>query len=276
MQINRDLQDRYQDLVRSIAQMNRVVVAFSGGTDSTLLLKTCIDVLGNANVIAFTAVSPTYPIREQEEAEKIAASFGARMILSDTGEMDDANFLMNDANRCYYCKSHLFQSIWKTAREEGYPFVVEGSNSDDLNDTRPGRKASQELNVSSPLLEAGLSKAGIRILSKMLGLPTHNKPAQACLSSRIPYGTRITVAHLKAIEEAEAYLKKLGVSQVRVRHHGTLARIEVEEKDFAIVLEHRKDIAAEFRRLNFLYTSLDLRGYRMGGMNELNEGPSHG
>ncbi len=269
MQVDRDLQNRYQDLLRLIAQMKRVVVAFSGGTDSTLLLKTCIDVLGNANVIAFTAVSPTYPIREQEEAEKIAASFGARMILSDTGEMDDANFLMNDANRCYYCKSHLFRSTWKTAREEGYSFVVEGSNTDDLNDTRPGRKASQELNVSAPLLEAGLSKADIRTLSKMLGLPTHDKPAQACLSSRIPHGTRITVAQLKAIEEAEAYLRKLGVAQMRVRHHGTLARIEVEEKDFAIVLEHRSDIAAELRRLNFLYVSLDLRGYRMGSMNEL-------
>ncbi|HEX2967168.1 MAG TPA: ATP-dependent sacrificial sulfur transferase LarE [Syntrophorhabdaceae bacterium] len=271
MQIDRDLQDRYQDLLRSIAQMKRVVVAFSGGTDSTLLLKTCIDVLGNKNVIAFTAVSPTYPIREQEEAEKIAASFGARVILSDTGEMDDVNFLMNDTNRCYHCKSHLFRSTWKTAREEGYSFVVEGSNTDDLNDTRPGRKASQELNVSSPLLNAGLSKADVRALSKMLGLPTHNKPAQACLSSRIPYGTRITVAHLKAIEDGEAYLRKIGVSQVRVRHHGTLARIEVEEKDFEIVLAHRNDIATEFRRLDFLYTSLDLRGYRMGSMNESSE-----
>ena len=268
MQVRQELQGKYDALQRSIGALKKVLVAFSGGVDSTFLLKTCIDVLGRENVLAFTGLSPTYPHSEKEEAQKVAASMGVRTVTVNSSEMEDENFLMNTPERCYHCKSHLFTSAWEIAREEGCFFVLEGSNVDDLKDFRPGRKACTELDVKSPLLEAGLTKDEIRILSRKLGLATHNKPAQACLSSRIPYGVPITLERLGSIERSEAFLRALGMSQVRVRHHGNIARIEVEEKDFPIILKNRDQIATELERSGFTYITLDLHGYRTGSMNE--------
>jgi uncharacterized protein len=221
MQVTHDLQRKCDALQRSIGTLKKVLVAFSGGVDSAFLLKTCIDVLGRENILAFTGLSPTYPQSEKEEAQKVAASMGVRVVTVNSSEMEDENFLMNTPERCYHCKSHLFTSAWEIARQEGCFFVLEGSNVDDLKDFRPGRKACTELDVKSPLLEAGLTKDEIRILSRKLGLATHNKPAQACLSSRIPYGVPITLERLGSIERSEAFLRALGMSQVRVRHHAT-------------------------------------------------------
>lgn len=268
MQIDERLERKYDDLVRSIRSMEKVAVTFSGGVDSTLLLKVSIDVLGSGNVLALTAMSPTYPRAEREEAEALAADMGARLYMFDSTEMEDEGFLANTRERCYHCKTRLFKTVRDIAGREGYVFILEGSNADDLKDFRPGRRACLELGVKSPLLDAGLTKEEIRTLSRELGLKTCGKPAQACLASRIPYGTAITVGRLENIERAEAFIKALGVSQVRVRHHGNTARIEVQENDFPLVLEHRNEIAEELMGIGFIYIALDLHGYRTGSMNE--------
>lgn len=268
MQIDETIRRKYEDLRGSIASMGRAAVTFSGGVDSTLLLKVCIDVLGRENVLALTGVSPTYPRAEREEARALAAGMGARLIMFDSTEMEDENFLANGRDRCYHCKTRLFRTVRDIALGEGYSLILEGSNADDLNDFRPGRKACLEQDIASPLLGAGLTKKEIRVLSRELGLTTHDKPAQACLSSRIPYGTAITVRRLQEVEQAEAFIKSLGVSQVRVRHHGNTARIEVGEEDLPLILEERSRIAQELSRIGFTYVALDLRGYRTGSMNE--------
>jgi len=268
MQIDERLERKYDDLKSRVRSMERVAVTFSGGVDSTLLLKVSIDVLGSGNVLALTAVSPTYPRAEREDAKTLAADMGARLIMFDSTEMEDENFLANTRERCYHCKTSLFKTVRDIAGREGYVFILEGSNADDLKDFRPGRRACLELDVRSPLLDAGLTKEEIRTLSRKLGLKTCEKPAQACLASRIPYGTAITVGRLEDIERAEAFIKGLGIAQVRVRHHGSTARIEVEENDFPLVLDHRNEIAEELMGIGFIYVSLDLHGYRTGSMNE--------
>jgi uncharacterized protein len=268
MQISETVRRKYQVLRGSIASMGRVAVTFSGGVDSTLLLKVCIDALGRENVLALTGVSPTYPRAERMEAEAMAADMGARIVMFDSTEMEDKDFVANGRDRCYHCKTRLFRTVRDIARGEGYSLILEGSNADDLNDFRPGRKACLEQDIRSPLLGAGLTKEEIRELSRELGLTTHDKPAQACLSSRIPYGTAITVRRLEEVEQAEAFIKSLGISQVRVRHHGSTARIEVGESDLPFILEERNRIAEELNRIGFAYVALDLRGYRTGSMNE--------
>lgn len=268
MQMEERLQHKHENLKRLIRTMGKAAVTFSGGVDSTLLLRVSIDVLGSENVLALTCVSPTYPRSERREAQELAADLGARMVMFDSAEMKDENFLANTRDRCYYCKIRLFEAVRDIARREGYHFILEGSNADDLKDFRPGRKACLELDVKSPLLEAGLTKEEVRVLSRHLGLKTHDKPAQACLSSRIPYGTAITVEKLENIERSEAFIKALGVSQVRVRHHGGTARIEAAEEDFPVILEYRDRIAAQLKSFGFIYVALDLRGYRAGSMNE--------
>lgn len=268
MIIDRSVEDRYEKLKRIIRDLKRVLVTYSGGVDSTFLLKVAIDELGSENVLALTGISPTYPDTEREEAQKLADSMGIHLVAVNSSEMDDPAFRTNSRDRCYYCKGHLFKLAWTVAAENGFPYVLEGSNVDDLKDFRPGRKACAEENVKSPLLEAGLTKEDIRGLSKRLGLSTHDKPAQACLSSRIPYGTPISVPVLRQIENSEAYLKRLGLGQVRVRCHGDMARIEVDEAGFGIVTKHRKDITGALKGFGFTYVSLDLAGYRTGSMNE--------
>jgi pyridinium-3,5-biscarboxylic acid mononucleotide sulfurtransferase len=262
------MQEKYEDLKRSIHAFGRVLVAYSGGVDSTFLIKVCLDVLGRENVLAFTGVSPTYPQSESEEARQLAESMGVSLMMNDSSEMDDENFLMNSRDRCYHCKNHLFTSAWGVAKKMGYPFILEGSNADDMNDFRPGRRACVEQGIKSPLLDAGLTKDEIRELSRQLGLPTSIKPSQACLSSRIPYGTPISLGVLMQIESSERFMKGLGIGQVRVRYHGTMARIEVEEKDLRRVLEYRKEITEELMKIGFTYVCLDLKGYRTGSMNE--------
>ena len=258
---------KYSRLKTIIKDLQRVVVAFSGGVDSTFLLKVCVDVLGSQNVVAFTGLSPTCPEREIAEARRLAAFIDVECILAETAEMDDPRFIENNTSRCYFCKTHLFAKAREIAEQRGFSHVVEGSNVDDMDDFRPGRKACSEQGVKSPLLEAGLTKAEIRELSEMLALPTYDKPSFACLSSRIPYGTAIDTTTLKRIERSEDFIQGLGIRQVRVRCHGNVARIEVLDKDFDAVIANRGKITQALKHYGFLSVVLDLKGYRTGSMN---------
>jgi uncharacterized protein len=263
-----DAKEKYESLKRLLERLGTAVVCYSGGVDSTLLLKAAFDALGAARVLALIARSATYPEREIEEAVRFCASLGAAYEVVETDEMGDDFFLRNTSERCYHCKRHLFGLARRIAQERGFVHVAEGSNVDDQGDYRPGRRAGMELGIKSPLLEAGLTKREIRRLSEELGLPTHDKPSLACLASRIPYGTRIEGEVLQRIEGAEEFLRSLGIGQVRVRYHGHMARIEVLEEDFGKVMALRDEIGGALKKIGFLYVALDLKGYRTGSMNE--------
>ena len=258
---------KYTRLKEIIKDLQRVVVAFSGGVDSTLLLKVCVDVLGKKNVVAFLGLSPTCPEREIVEAQRLSAHIGVECVLAETAEMDDPRFIENNTLRCYFCKTHLFVKAREIAEQRDFISVVEGSNLDDMDDFRPGRKACSEQGVKSPLLEARLTKEEIRGLSKMLALPTHDKPSFACLSSRVPYGTAIDETILFRIERSEDFIQGLGIRQVRVRYHGNVACIEVLDKDFDAVIAQRDNITEGHKRYGFHFVVLDLKGYRTGSMN---------
>jgi pyridinium-3,5-biscarboxylic acid mononucleotide sulfurtransferase len=260
---------KYEKLKEELQSLKRVVVAFSGGVDSTFLLKVALDVLGAPNVLALIAASDTYPQKEVDEAGRLAVLLGADHMIISTSEMEDAHFLSNPKERCYYCKGHLFDEAMRLAKEKGFVHVVEGSNADDLNDFRPGRRAIAERNVRSPLLDAGLTKDEIRQLSKEAALPTHDKPSYACLASRIPYGTRIDKGLLERIERSEDFIRELGIAQVRVRSHGEVARLEVPPQDFERIMRHRQEIVLKLRESGFTYVTLDLQGFRTGSMNEV-------
>ena len=251
-----------------LAPLRKVVLAFSGGVDSTFLLAVLSKDPGR-KVVAVTALSPTHPQQEQEAARRLAGMFSAehREITGD--EIHLEGFRTNPPDRCYHCKKHLFSKIEEVRRQEGCEAVLDGSNVDDLSDFRPGLRALEELGVKSPLQEAGLGKSEIRALSQEMGLPTWNKPSLACLASRIPYGTEITEEALTRIDRCEAFLLERVQGSVRVRYHGNLARIEVASPAFPELLTHREAIVGFFKQQGFTYVTLDLEGYRTGSMNEV-------
>ncbi|MCJ7580206.1 MAG: ATP-dependent sacrificial sulfur transferase LarE [Candidatus Aminicenantes bacterium] len=260
---------KLENLKNILKDMETVLVGFSGGVDSSLLLKTAQDVLGD-RVLAVIAQSDTYPEKEQEEAVKLAVAWNVRLKIIQTDELDNPKFVQNPPTRCYFCKSELFSKLKEIASSEGILFVCDGSNYEDLDDFRPGAKAAEELGVRSPLKEAGLIKDEIREISRWMGLPTWNKPSLACLSSRFPYNTEIDRDSLKQISLAEDYLRSKGFTQVRVRHHGQIARIEVEPDEIVILMdpELRRDVVVNFKAFGYTYITLDLAGYRTGSMNE--------
>lgn len=263
-----DVHQKYEELQRVILPLGRVVVAYSGGVDSTLLLKVCVDVLGRENVLAFVGSSPVHPERETQEAIKIAQQLSIDYVAAKTTEMDNTSFTSNPRDRCYHCKSGLIDQMWEVAQAHVFTHIVEGSNVDDEGDFRPGSRAVTEKGVLSPLKMAGLTKREIRKLSKILNLSTHDKPSFACLASRIPYETTITRNILKQVELSEDFLKNLGLQQVRVRYHGRVARIETEDKDITTIMAHRAEIYSKLNSFGFTYVTLDLKRYRTGSMNE--------
>lgn len=264
-----DADNKLEKLRSIIKSMGSVAVSFSGGADSAFLLKVAHDVLGD-KVIAVTARSSTYPEREFREAVDFAHKLGIRHRTIVSEELNIEGFSDNPLNRCYLCKHELFSKICRLAGEEDIKHVADGSNVDDLNDYRPGSKAMAELGIISPLREAGLSKKEIRTLSKEMQLPTWDKPAFACLSSRFPYGHKITQEKLAMVEKAEQYLLDLGFKQVRVRHHDDLARIEVFASERRKFFENglMDKIHGSLKQIGFTYVALDLKGYRTGSMNE--------
>ncbi len=249
--------------------MQCAVLAYSGGVDSSLLLKAASEVLG-PRLIAVTAVSETYPPRELDAAKAFTRSLGVTHRILRTTELSSEEFVQNSPDRCYFCKKELFGKLRQIADTEGILFILDGSNADDLKDYRPGARAANEFSVRSPLREAGFSKSDVRACARMLGLPVWNKPSLACLSSRIPYGTRITPGILQTIHSAEDRMRSLGFREVRVRHHGDTARIEVQRSDFERMLtgDTAPKLVAALKKLGYTYVCLDLEGYRTGSMNE--------
>ena len=265
--VNGDFKFKLEQLKSNLKQMKCVAIAFSGGVDSTFLTKVAYDVLGE-NVVAVTASSSIFPKRELEEAKQFAKQIGMSHIITTSEETDIKNFSDNSLNRCYYCKKDLFSKMKKIAIENQIHYMLDGSNADDSLDYRPGMKALKELKIISPLIDVGLTKKEIRELSKNIGLETWDKPAFACLASRIPYGEKITKSKLKHVEKAEDFLSSLQCTQYRVRHHGDTARIEVLPDDFQKIFNHSSKIVDYFKKLGFSYVTLDLQGYKMGSLNE--------
>jgi pyridinium-3,5-biscarboxylic acid mononucleotide sulfurtransferase len=258
---------KWNQLQNLLQSTNRAVVSFSGGVDSTVLLKAAVLTLGN-QTIALTLQSPFFPQREIEHSRRLAKKIGAnQVVLPENGYLDPV-IQENPPDRCYHCKQSISRTLIEYAREHDYPFILEGTNADDLENHRPGYQALQEYGILSPLQEVGLSKSEIRQLAKELGLPNWDKPAAACLASRIPYGQPITMGKLSQVDQAEEVLHNLGFHEVRVRHHGQIARIEVPPIDFDRLLKNREQINSSLKKLGLIYITLDLTGFRSGSLNE--------
>lgn len=265
--LNGNEDEKLASLRDLLTGLESVIVAYSGGVDSALLMKVAHGTLGE-RALAVTAISPSIAQTELAAAKELAQDVGAQHLVIHTQEMENPDYVANSSQRCYFCKSELFDQLTDLAHERGFAWVVDGYNADDVGDFRPGENAAKERNVRSPLREVGMSKADIRVVSKRLDLPTWDKPALACLASRIPYGTPVTVEALGQVEEAEEFLHSLGLSQVRVRHHAPIARIEVEPQEIEQVLAHRQEIATRLQAIGYPYVTLDLAGFRSGSMNE--------
>jgi len=271
MGMQTEVQEKYELLRGLLTEMGSVVLGYSGGVDSTLLLKTAVDVLGS-KALAVIGRSETYPTHEFEEALELARSFGARYRIVRTEETDILKFQENPPDRCYFCKNELFGKLQGIAQEEGIAWVADGTIVDDVGDFRPGMRARAEQNVRSPLLEAGFRKVDVRDASHALGLPTWDKPSFACLSSRFPYGTGITKENLRRVDDAETFLRERGFRTFRVRFHdSSTARIEVAPHELPRMLEAglRESVVQRLKALGFTYITIDLQGYRTGSMNEV-------
>ena len=266
--MNDAISKKFHKLNLILKEMNSVAIGFSGGTDSTFLLKVSSDILGE-KVLAITVNFPLIKKYDIDLAKNIAKDFKIRHIIIDIDFEQISELRDNVINRCYYCKRELFKKIIAIAKEENIDFVLDGGNFDDLKDFRPGIKALKELGVRSPLLEAGLTKHDIEILAKKIGIKSYIRPPSACLASRIPYGIKITMENLKSIEKAEMFLNSIGIKNPHVRYHKDIARIEVAKKDFQIILKNANQIVEKFKTFGFTYITLDLEGYRTGSLNEV-------
>jgi uncharacterized protein len=264
------LEEKERKLFADLKAMERVIVAFSGGTDSAYLAWAARQVLGD-NAVAMTADSASLPESHKRDAEDFVRRFGIVHEYIETHEFDNPEYVRNDPNRCFHCKDELFTRLEEVGQARGYQHIIYGVNVDDLGDYRPGQNAAKKHQVAAPLADAGLTKAEIRELSRLANLPTWDRPASACLSSRIPYGTPVTIENVKTVETGEEEIKALGFRQFRVRFHGEVVRIEIarEEMEKALTMEMAAKFTAIFKKLGFKYVSLDLEGYRQGSLNEV-------